>query len=275
MILLPVLLFAIIPMLSVFYYALTDYSIFGKTTDFVGLANFREAFSSELFFTTLKNTFHFTILSVPLRLALGFSIALLLNRRIFGISAVRSIYYIPGLTSIVAIAVVWMWLFDPKLGMANVVLNQFGIESKNWLRDPDTAMNALILVSVWSGFGAAMLIYLAGLQGIPELFYEAAKIDGASRWQLLRYVTWPLLRPVTFYLFVTGVIASMQVFGLVLVMTRGGPLDSTTTLVHQIYLNAMSYFRMGYASALSVVLFVLVLILTLINLKFFSSDIEL
>jgi ABC-type sugar transport system permease subunit len=107
------------------------------------------------------------------------------------------------------------------------------------------------------------------------LFYEAAKIDGASRWQLLRYVTWPLLRPVTFYLFVTGVIASMQVFGLVLVMTRGGPLDSTTTLVHQIYLNAMSYFRMGYASALSVVLFVLVLILTLINLKFFSSDIEL
>jgi ABC-type sugar transport system permease subunit len=167
-----------------------------------------------------------------------------------------------------------MWLFDPRLGMANVFLNLFGIASKNWLRDPATAMWAIIAVSVWSGFGVTMIIYLAGLQGMPDTYYEAAKIDGANRWQLLRYITWPLLRPVTFYLFVTGVIGAMQVFSLVLVMTQGGPLDTTTTLVHQIYLNAMTFNRMGYASALSLVLFVMILILTLINLKFFSSDVE-
>jgi ABC-type sugar transport system permease subunit len=272
--LLPILVFSVIPMLSVFYFAFTDYSVFGKTTDWIGLANFREAFESELFLTTVKNTFRFTLFSVPVRLGIGFFVAVLLNRRLFGISLVRSIYYLPGLTSAVAIAVVWMWLFDPRLGMANVFLNLFGIASKNWLRDPATAMWAIIAVSVWSGFGVTMIIYLAGLQGMPDTYYEAAKIDGANRWQLLRYITWPLLRPVTFYLFVTGVIGAMQVFSLVLVMTQGGPLDTTTTLVHQIYLNAMTFNRMGYASALSLVLFVMILILTLINLKFFSSDVE-
>lgn len=273
-ILIPILIFAILPMLSVFYFAFTDYSIFGKTTDWVGLANFREAFASDRFLKTFGNTFRFTLLSVPARLLVGFSIALLLNRRIRGISVVRSIYYVPGLTSIVAIAVVWMWLFDSKLGMANVVLNIFGIQSKNWLRDPATAMPALIAVSIWSGFGGTMLVYLAGLQGIPLSFYEAAKIDGANRRQLLRHITWPLLRPVTFYLFVTGVISSMQVFGLVLVMTRGGPLDTTTTLVYEVYLNAVKFSRMGYGSTLSLVLFVMIAVLTIINIKFFSSDVE-
>jgi ABC-type sugar transport system permease subunit len=148
------------------------------------------------------------------------------------------------------------------------------VEPRNWLRDPKTAMGALVAVSVWSSFGGRMVVYLAGLQGIPETYYEAAKLDGASRWQLLRHITWPLLRPVTFYLFVTGVIGSMQVFGLILVMTGGGPLDTTTTLVHQIYMNAMLFNRMGYASALSLVLFFMILILTLINVKFFAGDVE-
>ena len=272
MVLIPVFVFAIIPLASVFYFAFTDYSIFGKTTDWIGLANFREAFSKSLFRTSLGNTFQFTIFNVPLRLLTGLFIALLLNRRIRGISIIRSIYYIPGLTSVVALAVVWMWMFDPKLGMANVVLNLVGMQAKNWLRDPNTAMTALILVAVWSGFGGTMLIYLAGLQGIPETYYEAARIDGAGRWALLRHITWPLLRPVTFYLFVTGVIGSMQMFGLVLMMTQGGPLDTTTTLVYDIYLNAMQFSRMGYGSAMSLVLFVLIAILTAINVKFFASD---
>jgi ABC-type sugar transport system permease subunit len=158
--------------------------------------------------------------------------------------------------------------------MANVILNLFGVASKNWLRDPATALNAVVAVSVWSGFGMTMIIYLAGLQGIPASYYESAQIDGANSWQLLRHITWPLLRPVTFYLFVTGVISAMQIFTLVLVMTQGGPLDSTTTLVHQIYMNAIQFNRMGYASALTLVLFSIILVLTLVNLKFFSSDLE-
>jgi multiple sugar transport system permease protein len=272
--LLPILIFSIVPMLSVFYFAFTDYNIFGKTTDWIGLANFEEAFASRVFAKAVGNTFQFTLLSVPARLALGFLIALLLNRRVRGISLVRAVYYIPGLTSAVAIAVVWMWLFDPRLGMANVILELVGVAGKNWLRDPATALNAVTAVSVWSGFGVTMIIYLAGLQGVPSSYYEAAQIDGANSWQLLRYITWPLLRPVTFYLFVTGVIGAMQMFTLVMVMTQGGPLDRTTTLVHQIYLNAISFNRMGYASALSLVLFAIILVLTLINIRFFSSDIE-
>ncbi len=272
--LIPIFIFSILPMLSVFYYAFTDYSIFGRTTEWIGFANFGEAMDNRLFWQTVRNTFQFTLLSVPLRLGLGFGAALLLNRRIAGISFVRAVYYIPGLTSAVAIAVVWMWMFDPRLGMVNVVLNLFGVTGKNWLRDPNTAIYALIGVSVWSTFGMSMIIYLAGLQGIPTSYYEAAQIDGANRISLLRHITWPLLRPVTFYLFVTGVIGAMQMFTLVIVMTQGGPLDRTTTLVHQIYLNAISFNRMGYASALSLVLFGIILVLTLINIKFFSSDIE-
>lgn len=272
--LLPILIFSVIPILSVFYYAFTDYSVFGLTTDWIGLENFKEIAENELSLITLRNTLQFTIFSVPLQLALGFFVAVLLNRKLFGISLIRSVYYVPGLSSGVAISVVWMWLFDPRLGMANAVLNLFGIESRNWLSDPSTAMWALIAVSVWSSFGSTMIIYLAGLQGIPEVYYEAAMIDGANRGQLIRYITWPLLKPVTFYLFVTGVISAMQVFTLVLVMTQGGPLDTTTTLVHQIYLNAIVFNRMGYASALSVILFFLILVLTIINIKFFAEDVE-
>jgi ABC-type sugar transport system permease subunit len=272
--LVPILIFSVLPMVSVFYFAFTDYSVFGKTTDWIGLANFQEAFDNRVFSQAVGNTFRFTLLSVPARLALGFFIAVLLNRQFRGISLVRAVYYIPGLTSAVAIAVVWMWLFDPRLGMANVILGLLGIAGKNWLRDPATALHALVGVSVWSGFGMTMIIYLAGLQGIPASYYEAAQIDGANSWQLLRRITWPLLRPVTFYLFVTGVISAMQVFTLVLVMTQGGPLDSTTTLVHQIYLNAIQFNRMGYASALTLMLFAIILALTLVNVKFFSSDLE-
>ncbi len=273
-ILLPIIIFSILPILSVFYYAFTDYSVFGLTTEWVGLDNFKEIAESELSLITLRNTLQFTVFSVPLQLAVGFSVAVLLNRKLFGISLIRSVYYLPGLSSGVAISVVWMWLFDPRLGMANALLNLVGIESRNWLSNPSTAMWALIAVSVWSSFGSTMIIYLAGLQGIPDVYYEAAMIDGASRNQLIRYITWPLLKPVTFYLFVTGVISAMQVFTLVLVMTQGGPLDTTTTLVHQIYLNAIAFNRMGYASALSVILFLLILVLTIINIKFFAEDVE-
>ena len=273
--LIPVIIFAVIPMLSVFYFAFTDFTVFSPKADWVGTRNFQEAVDSELFLQALRNTLEYALYRVPSTLVVGLLVAVLLNRRVRGISVVRAIYYLPGLTSVIAVSVVWLWLFDPRFGMVNVLLEQVGIPAHDWLDNPATAMQAVATVSVWMGFGYVMLVFLAGLQGIPTMLYEAAAIDGANRWQMFRYITLPLLQPVTFYLFVTGVISSLQVFGIIMVLTQGGPLDRTTTLVHQIYLNALTFDRMGYASALSLILFIIIMVLTLINVKLFSREIEL
>jgi ABC-type sugar transport system permease subunit len=204
----------------------------------------------------------------------GFMTAVLLNRRVRGISFVRGAYYLPVLTSTIAMGIAWMWLFQPQAGLISHIVRFFGGKPKDYLGSPETAMTAVIGVAVWKAFGSRMLIYLAGLQGIPESLYEAAKIDGAGRWHLLRHITWPLLKPVTFYLLITGVIGSLQVFGLIMIMTQGGPAFRTTSIVHQIYLNAFKFNRMGFASAMAVLLFIGIAVLTYVNWRFFSSEIE-
>ncbi len=219
----------------------------------------------------------YVVVYVPAVMLVGFLTAILLNRKIRGISFLRGAYYLPVLTSTVAMGIAWVWLFQPQVGLVSIIVRFFGGTPRNWLGRPETAMYAVIGVAVWKGFGSRMLIYLAGLQGIPESIYEAARIDGAGRWHLLLHITWPLLKPVTFYLFVTGIIGSLQVLQLIMVMTgssAGGPAFSTTSIAHQIYLNAFKFNRMGYASAMAVVLFCAVGVLTLLNWKFFSSSIE-
>jgi len=270
------ILFSVVPILLSFYYSLTDFSPFGKTTTWVGLANFREAVQHEVFWATWRNTFTYAGLSIPLRLLVGFAAALLLDRKIRGISAIRTIYYVPTLTSAVAVAMVFRFVFDTRFGFANWALQAVGLPALGWLYDPKTAMATIALTSVWHGFGGVMIIYLAGLQGIPTVFYEAAAVDGANWWQRIRMITWPLLMPVTFYLVVTGVIGSVQVYDYVMIMSvpRGGPLDSTTTVVYEIYKNATTYQRLGYASAMSVVLFLVVAALTAINLKLRGERVE-
>jgi multiple sugar transport system permease protein len=268
--LIPLILFSIVPMINCFRYAFTDFSIVAKSTDWVGLANFQEAIEDELFWKMWKNTFTYTAMVVPTQMIMGLFFALLLDRKIRGISALRTVYYLPSLTSGVAIGFMFKFLFHPTYGFLNRVLDAIGLPTLLWLDDPSTALLSLAIAAVWQGFGSTMIIYLAGLQGIPQAFYEAAAIDGANWWQKVVSITVPLLRPVTFYLLVTGVIGALQVYDTVMVMTydpRGGPLDSTTTVVFSIYQNAAVFHRLGYASALSLILFVVIMILTWVNFK--------
>ncbi len=270
----PLLIFTVLPVLGAIGLSFTRFDAFYATMDWTGVNNYRDAFGNDLFHTTIRNTLQFTVGFVPLSMAAGFMAAILLNRRIRGISFLRGAYYLPVLTSTIAMGIAWMWLFQPQVGLVSLLLKLIGVTPKDWLNSPFTAMPAVIGVAVWKAFGGTMLIYLAGLQGIPETFYDAAKVDGCGRWQLLRHITWPLLRPVTFYLFIIGMIDSLQVFDLVMIMTEGGPAFRTTTIVHQIYLNAFKFNQMGYASAMAVLLFIAIAVLTYFNWKFFSSSLE-
>ncbi len=271
---LPLLVFTVLPVLGAIGLSFTNFDAFSATMRWAGSANYGQAFDNELFRITIRNTLQFTVGFVPLSLAVGFTAAMLLNRRIRGISFLRGAYYLPVLTSTIAMGIAWMWLFQPQVGLVSLVLKLIGVQPKDWLNSPFTAMQAVIGVAVWKAFGGTMLIYLAGLQGIPETYYDAAKVDGCGRWQMLRFITFPLLRPVTFYLFIIGMIDSLQVFDLVMIMTEGGPAFRTTTIVHQIYLNAFKFNQMGYASAMAVLLFFAIAILTYFNWKFFSSSLE-
>jgi multiple sugar transport system permease protein len=201
-------------------------------------------------------------------MALALAVALVLNQQLRMVSFYRAVYFLPVVSSTVAASLVWAWLYSPNFGPINYFLGLLGIEGPPWLGSTTWAMPAVIIMSVWKGFGTNMLIFLAGLQGIPQELQEAAMIDGANRWQRLWRVTWPLLTPTTFFVFVISCIVSFQVFEQVYVMTEGGPAYATSVLGLFIYLNAFRYNNMGYAAAAAYVLFALILAVTLAQLKF-------
>ena len=240
---------------------------------FIGLANYREMFRDPLFWNALRNTAIYA-LYVPVTMALALGAALIVNQRLRGIRFIRAVVFLPYVVSYVAIAIVWQWIFNFDYGLLNHVLRLVNLPPVDWLANPKTALVAVMIVSAWVQVGYQMVVYLAGLQGIPESFYEAARLDGARGWQRLRYITLPLLRPVTVFIFVTGVIWSFQVFTLVYVMTEGGPVHSTDVLVYQIYQNAWEFRRLGYASAMSWVLFALLLALTLIQWRVLNRRVD-
>lgn len=270
----PTAIFLALPALGALGLSFTNFTLFLTHIRFIGLANYRELLHDPIFKTALRNTLQYVAETVPFTLALAFGFALLVNRPMPGISFFRTAYYLPTVSSLVSVGVIWTAMFDPYTGIIGHITQLFGFTPTNWLQDPSLAMQALVIVTAWKGFGLGMLIYLAGLHSLPESYFEAARIDGANRFQTVRYITWPLLRPVTFYLIITGVISSFQAFDLIVVMTGGGPLNSTTTLVHQVYLNAFVYNRLGFASATAFVLFAIILVFTVINVKAFSRDIE-
>jgi ABC-type sugar transport system permease subunit len=175
-------------------------------------------------------------------------------------------------TSTIALSMVWLWLFDPHFGLLNAVLHLFGIPPQQWLQSTSQAIPSIIIMSVWSGVGGPMIIYLAGLQGIPDSLYEAARVDGANSWQSFWHITLPLLNPVTIYVLISSIIGSFQIFGPIYAMTDGGPAFATTTLVHQMYINGFRYFNMGYASAQAWVLFALLLGLSIANLRIMTRN---
>ncbi|MFQ6617998.1 MAG: carbohydrate ABC transporter permease [Fidelibacterota bacterium] len=197
-----------------------------------------------------------------------------MNQRIKGVNLLRTLYFLPSVSSFVAISLVWTWLYHPQFGLANYILGFLGLGPFGWLSEPSTALISIMIMTIWMGIGYQMVIFLAGLQGIPEGLYEASRIDGASAWQRFWNITLPLLKPTTFFVLVTSVIASFQVFTSIYVMTEGGPMRSTDVVVYHIYKNAWDYLKMGYASAMAWVLFLIIMAATWIQFKFMGREVE-
>ncbi len=261
------LIFSGIPIIYSFYLSFYKWD-FLNSARFVGLQNYVDVLTNDpLFYQALGNTFNFTIGNVLFGGVLAFFFALLINRLRKSAPVFRTIFFLPVVSSMAAVAVLWRWLFQPKFGLINNILDLFGIGNIMWLQSPDTAMISVIIVSIWKGLGFTIVIFLAGLQGIPDSLYEAAAIDGANSWQKIRHITVPLLRPTIVFILITGVIGSLQAFTQMYVLTKGGPINSTLTIVYHLYIRAFEFFRMGSASAMSFMLFFIIIILTLIQLK--------
>jgi multiple sugar transport system permease protein len=259
--------FTLGPMLVSLYYSFTDFNIIDAPV-WTGLANYQKLFFGDpLFWHALKRTLYFAGLALPLGLVFGFFLAILLNQDVPGVNLWRTMFFLPSVIAGVAVAILWVRIFNPQVGILNPFLeNVFGIQNPpGWLNDPDWAMPSLVLISLW-GIGGSMIIYLAGLQGIPTTLYEVAKIDGANSWQRFRFVTLPLMTPVIFYNLVLGLIAAFQYFTEVYVATGGdgGPVRSTLVYNLYLYQTAFRFFDMGYASALAWILFLIVLVATLL-----------
>ncbi|MFN8467689.1 MAG: sugar ABC transporter permease [Caldilineaceae bacterium] len=254
------------PVLSSFGLSFTRWDLLSDPV-FVGMRNYARMVDDKLFWQSLSVTIRYTLLYVPAELVGGLLLALLMNQRgVRGIRGARTIYYLPTIISGVAFVVVWMWLFQPEAGLINATLARFGIQGPRWLADPNTALTALWLMSLW-GLGRAALIYLAGLKGIPQQLYEAAAIDGAGAGQSFRHVTLPMLTPTIFFNLILSIIGTFQTFTSAFVATNGGPLDSTLFYVLYLYRKAFQEFQMGYASALAWVLFLIILLLTILVVR--------
>lgn len=259
------LVFGIYPIIASAYYSLCRYNIL-KPAQFIGTENYRLLWEDRLFWKSLYNTLWLTSIGLPLQLLAALGAAMLLNAKVRGMAFFRTCFYLPSLVPAVATAIVWLWIFNPELGILNTALRALHVPTPGWMTDPNWSKPALVLVGIW-GMGGTMIIFLAGLQQIPRTLYEAALVDGAGRWHRFRHVTLPMLSPVIFFNLVMGIIASFQYFTHVYVMTAGleggargvgGPESSTLVYPLYLYQNAFLYFRMGYASAMAWILFLMV-----------------
>lgn len=241
---------------------------------YIGLENYKFMLGDFRFWNALRNSAYYTLLAVPLGMIFSLLLAVVMNLKLRGSYFFRTLFFMPVISSWVAVSVIWITLLDPNAGVLNYGLSLVGLPAVNWLGDPRWAMIAIVIVATWKGAGFSMVIWLAGLQGVPKELYEAASIDGAGGWAQFRYITLPMLAPTTFFLLVTGIIGSFQVFSPVYVMTKGGPLDSTDVVVFRIYQRAFTEFKMGYASAQAWVLFAIIFILTLLQLWYMRRNVE-
>lgn len=237
---------------------------------YVGFQNIEQLFKDPLLLLSLKATFLYTFLSVPLGLLLSFFLATLINRQFRGIAFFRTIYYLPSIVPAVANALLWAWMFNTEFGLINVIIRGLGGSKVAWLQSTSWAIPAFVILSLW-GTGSSMIIFLAGLQGIPDIYYEAAEIDGAGRWTKLRHITLPLMSPIIFFNLLLGFINTFQVFTIGYLVTNGGPENSTLFLVLYIYRTAFQSQKMGYAAALSWVLFLILLIMSFVTFKYLGS----
>jgi multiple sugar transport system permease protein len=259
------LLFTLLPMLASLWLGFTEYDLL-SAPQWIGLGNYITMFADPFFWQSLRVTAVYALFSLPLGLAAALGVALLMNQRVPAIALWRTIYVVPSVISGVAVAVLWRWLFNPEFGLLNLLLGFVGVKGPNWLGSADWALPSLIIMGLW-GIGGSMLIYLAGLQGIPTDLYEAVAIDGGAAWTKFRHVTLPLLSPVILFNLVVGLIGAFQYFTEAYVLTKGGPENATLFYTLYLYRNAFNYFQMGYAAALAWMLFLLVLALTLAVFK--------
>mgnify|MGYP000990422144 FL=1 len=266
--------FQYLPAIDVFRISLTNRLLLRPTAKFIGFDNYVRLWNDGRFWNAVWNTFSFVAASVPFQMALALLFAMALATRMRGVGIFRTTFFLPVVTSMVAVSVVWEWLYHPSIGLFNEIIKLFGGTPIDWLSDQQWAMPAIILLIIWKGTGYYMVIYLAGLLDIPNEYYEAAKIDGASGWSMFRHITWPLLAPTTYLILVLQMINSFQVFSSVYVMTGGGPLRSTEVVVYYLFQRAFESLEFGYASAISVVMFVFLVIVTILQRVFVGSRVS-
>ncbi len=253
--------FVMLPIISSLGLSFTKWDLIGDI-QWVGMANYSRVIKDPNIHGALLHTLQFIAGYLPSVMIISLGVAMLLNQKLKGVVFFRALYFIPVITSWVAVSMIWKWLLNPEYGIVNYLLSLIGIAGPGWLVDADWAMIGVILTSVWKDIGFITVIYLAGLQEIPGHLYEAAAIDGVNGWQKFRHITWPMLSSTTFFVVTISLINSFQVFDQVWVMTEGGPAGATSVMVQQIYLNAFRYYKMGYASAISWVLFVIIFAFT-------------
>lgn len=254
-------LFSITPIFRSFFLSLTSWDIL-QPANWVGLENYRQLLQGEEFWRVMRNTVEFIVLYVPLIIASSLGVASLLNRNFRGVLVYKVLFFLPVLTSWVAGALIWKWILNYHYGIVNKLLGYLGIQGPAWLTDKLWAMPGVVLASIWKDTGFFALIFLAALKGINIEYYEAASIDGASHWQRFRLITLPLISPTTFFVLITSIINSFQVFTQVMIITEAGPAGATQVIIERIYRYAFQFYKMGYAAALSWVLFIIIFIMT-------------
>ena len=267
------LVFRAYPIVHAVYLSFMNFSIWGST--WAGLANYQAVAQDELFWQAMKNTAYYTLTTVPASLAIAFFLAVLvfpLGQRAG--TFFKSAYYLPNVASAAVLSLVWLWLFEARFGLLNYLLSLVGVPRIFWLGDTNVAMNSLVLMTLAAGHGYSVILITAAMGSIPESLYEAARLDGASRWAQFWRITLPLLRPTTLYLLVIDTIGSFQIFTNIYIMTRGGPANSTMTVVFLIFRSAFDFFNYGLASAQAMVLFLIILIVTAIQYRWLSADVE-
>lgn len=257
------LAFTLYPIVASIYYSFTQYDVV-SSPHFIGLENFRVLlFEDKQYHKAIANTAFYAFLAIPLGMLVSFSVALLLNMKVRGMATFRTMFYLPSILPEIAAALLWMWILNTQYGLLNQTLKQVGIKPIGWLTNPQWTKPSLILISLWA-MGSSLVIFLAALQDIPQHLYEAADIDGATPWQKTRNITIPMITPTIFFNLVLGIIAATQYFTTSFVILGAGPLESTRFYMYHLYQNAFRYFRMGYASAMAMILFLFVLVVTII-----------
>ncbi|GEQ21506.1 MULTISPECIES: carbohydrate ABC transporter permease [Clostridium] len=264
-------LFAFIPLAVSLYAGFTDWTSIG-TPDFIGISNYKEMFSDTNFWKSIGNTI-FMMIGIPIGLVIALGLALAMNRRVYGAKTFRVIYYIPVISSIAAVSILWRWVYNGDYGLLNQILSVIGIQGPNWLNNEMTVKPAIVAMTVWKGLGMTILLYLAGIQSIPKSLNEAAQIDGANAFQAFKHITIPMLKPVTFYLIITGIIGGSQMFIEPSIMVDNGGVNySAATVVYYLWDKAFKNYQMGYACAVGWVLAIFIFAITFVQFKYSSGE---